>query len=199
MNYSKIYDKLIQRGKNRVLSGYVERHHIIPRCMGGSDDVSNLVALTPEEHFVAHLLLLKIHKNSQYRFALAKSVQFLKQGKHSKKHGWFRREIAAAHSAHQSGKNNSQFGTMWVCNIDLKVNKKLPKGSILEPGWVAGRSKWKSKKRTNEHVAFVRSNDSLMKNFPNGFRWVTDERISKKIPIDAVVPTGYRYGKVKRS
>ncbi|HHB0793404.1 TPA: NUMOD1 domain-containing DNA-binding protein [Vibrio cholerae] len=64
MNYSKIYESLISRCKNReiLLEEYTEKHHIIPRCMGGSDDLDNIVILTAREHFIAHLLLAKIHK-----------------------------------------------------------------------------------------------------------------------------------------
>lgn len=41
--------------------GYVEKHHVIPRCLGGTDDPDNLVRLTAREHFLAHQLLVKIH------------------------------------------------------------------------------------------------------------------------------------------
>jgi hypothetical protein len=64
MNYTKHYELLITRGKNRVLEGYVERHHIIPRCMGGTDDAENIVQLTPEEHYLAHQLLVKMYPES---------------------------------------------------------------------------------------------------------------------------------------
>jgi len=59
MNYTKIYNQLIERAKNRKeeRDGYYERHHIIPKCMGGSDDKDNLVKLTYREHFIAHWLL----------------------------------------------------------------------------------------------------------------------------------------------
>jgi hypothetical protein len=43
MNYLKIYNDIVDRSKNRVLEGYKERHHIIPRCVGGTNDKSNLV------------------------------------------------------------------------------------------------------------------------------------------------------------
>jgi len=33
----------------------------VPRCAGGTDEASNLVYLTPEEHYVAHQLLVKLH------------------------------------------------------------------------------------------------------------------------------------------
>lgn len=62
MDYQRIYDEFIaDRWYNPVLSGYTERHHIIPRCLGGSDAVGNLIDLTPEDHYFAHLLLAKIH------------------------------------------------------------------------------------------------------------------------------------------
>jgi len=62
MNYKIVYEKLIEKGKNRLfLDGYVERHHIIPKSFGGSNDKSNIVALTAREHFIAHLLLAKIY------------------------------------------------------------------------------------------------------------------------------------------
>ncbi|MFZ4600029.1 MAG: HNH endonuclease [Terrimicrobiaceae bacterium] len=62
MKYNLIYAQLIARAKERgCIDGYVERHHILPRCLGGSDDSSNLVALTAREHFVAHLLLAKMY------------------------------------------------------------------------------------------------------------------------------------------
>ena len=37
------------------------KHHIIPKHMGGTDDPSNLVELTPAEHAEAHRLLYEQH------------------------------------------------------------------------------------------------------------------------------------------
>jgi hypothetical protein len=62
MNYSNVYHRLILNAKERNdLSGYKERHHILPRSLGGLDTPENLVDLTAREHFIAHLLLAKIH------------------------------------------------------------------------------------------------------------------------------------------
>ncbi len=58
--YTQHYWKLITSRTNRVTSEYTERHHIIPRSLGGSNLKNNLVALTPREHFIAHLLLTKM-------------------------------------------------------------------------------------------------------------------------------------------
>jgi hypothetical protein len=67
--YTRTYYSIINRGIQRnfktkkeakEVMGYVERHHIIPRSIGGSDNKSNLVFLTAREHFICHLLLIKM-------------------------------------------------------------------------------------------------------------------------------------------
>ena len=60
MNYEKIYNQIIERAKSRNLDGYSEKHHIIPKCMGGGNNKGNLVNLTAKEHFICHLLLTKM-------------------------------------------------------------------------------------------------------------------------------------------
>ena len=64
MNYELIYNLLVRRGKSREESKSYEKHHIIPRCMGGTDDRDNLCQLTPREHFVAHQLLTKMYPDN---------------------------------------------------------------------------------------------------------------------------------------
>ena len=62
MNFAKVYDQLMNRGRTRVIyDDCIERHHIVPKCLGGSDEADNLVDLTPREHFIAHQLLHRIH------------------------------------------------------------------------------------------------------------------------------------------
>ena len=56
------YDQLINnilntRGRFSCGDEYHECHHIIPKCMGGSDDEENLIDLFAREHFEAHKLL----------------------------------------------------------------------------------------------------------------------------------------------
>lgn len=61
MNYTTHYTFLIERAKGRTIHGYKETHHIIPKCLGGTNDTANLVDLTAREHYIAHILLAKIH------------------------------------------------------------------------------------------------------------------------------------------
>jgi hypothetical protein len=61
MNYQKVYNQIIERAKNRQLEGYKEKHHIIPKCLGGNNDKENLVELTAREHFLCHRLLCEIY------------------------------------------------------------------------------------------------------------------------------------------
>jgi hypothetical protein len=58
--YNKWYQAITDRAKNRNLGSYTEKHHIQPRSLGGTDESSNLVALTAREHFICHWLLVKI-------------------------------------------------------------------------------------------------------------------------------------------
>lgn len=55
--YTRWYFRIIN---NPDTTGYVERHHIIPRCMGGDNSLQNIVRLSARQHFVCHLLLTKM-------------------------------------------------------------------------------------------------------------------------------------------
>lgn len=141
MDYSSVYDQLIERGKTRILEGYTEKHHIIPRCMGGSDDTSNLVDLCPREHFIAHVLLAKIHPENH---GLMKAVQMMTvgQGENRSKnrmYGWMKRRFSEAQSVCQGGKRNSQYGTRWIYDNDTLVNKKISNDLPTPEGWSDGR------------------------------------------------------------
>ena len=51
---------LKNRQQAKLVLGYCERHHIIPKSLSGSDKSENLVYLTAHEHFICHLLLTKM-------------------------------------------------------------------------------------------------------------------------------------------
>lgn len=63
MNYARIYEEFIQDRKTKFLpeGTYTEKHHIKPRCLGGGDESENIIRLTPEDHYFAHLLMAKAY------------------------------------------------------------------------------------------------------------------------------------------
>jgi len=65
--YHKYYFYIISSAKERHLDGYTEKHHIIPRSLGGNNDKENLVVLTAREHFICHWLLTKMTTGLQKR------------------------------------------------------------------------------------------------------------------------------------
>lgn len=60
--YTLIYFSIIENARLRVLpkDQYKETHHIVPRSLGGGNELSNLVDLTYKEHRICHKLLVKM-------------------------------------------------------------------------------------------------------------------------------------------
>jgi Salmonella phage homing endonuclease len=96
VNYATHYERLVDRARTRPVVGYVERHHVVPKCLGGSNAPENIVRLTPEEHYVAHQLLVKMHPGNHRLVwaAAAMTNQTQVQRRGNKLYGWLRRLFA---------------------------------------------------------------------------------------------------------
>lgn len=145
MNYKQIYFNLIKKALQREsVDGYYETHHIIPRCLGGTDDKNNLVKLTAREHFVAHYLLVKIRPDN---FKLINAAIMMsctnKTRTTSRTYEWMRRKFAAGRSKQMKDPNhNASFGTCWVHHVNLQQTKRINKNELqkfIEQGWKKGR------------------------------------------------------------
>jgi hypothetical protein len=80
--YKKWYDNIIDAAKKREISGYTEKHHIIPKSLGGSNDSANLVALTAREHYVCHWLLTKFVEETYYQMKMKNALgRFVQQSR----------------------------------------------------------------------------------------------------------------------
>jgi hypothetical protein len=116
MDYQWHYDRLIETRKDRVPTDgtYYEKHHIIMRSMGGTDDKENIVKLTAREHFLAHWLLWRIHRNSQSAFAFYCMTHFGNNKKRfissSKGYAEAKEVFSKKISKQNSGINNSFYG-----------------------------------------------------------------------------------------
>lgn len=128
------YDKLINHYRKTITEGYVEKHHIIPKCMGGDDSLSNLVALPPRAHYIAHYLLWKAYPNNkslahayammavnnpyQYRIMNSKLYELAKTARSSVLKGVPRSEEVKIKMRKPKSTNANYFG-----NTNAKGNK----------------------------------------------------------------------------
>lgn len=147
MDYKRIYNQLIEKALKRNESSLecFEKHHIVPRCIGGKDEKSNIVALTPKEHFVAHKLLAKAYKDKSLRYAYNMMV-FTTLERTKKKNTLHRtykvssREYEecrkfAAEEAHRKFK-----GRIYINNgLNQKCGKKASLEKFLKEGWAIGK------------------------------------------------------------
>ena len=174
MNYKKIYDNIIEyRLKNIPINCYIENHHILPKSLGGDDNQNNIVKLTGREHFICHYLLTKIYKKDSIEYyKMLCAFMMMKCSKLNKNRYFnsrlyerlkidFGKYISEINSIYQKGINNSQYGTIWICNIDEKINKKVPKDTIINYPWIKGRNVWK--KINSDNIKNKRKNDLYIK------------------------------------
>lgn len=70
MNYHRLYFMIVNRAARLQRTGLIEKHHVIPRCMGGANIHSPIVSMMPKEHFICHHLLTKMYpSNDKLKFA----------------------------------------------------------------------------------------------------------------------------------
>jgi hypothetical protein len=140
MNYQKIHDQIIDRARTRKITGYKERHHIIPRCMGGDNSAENLVDLTAREHFIIHKLLCEIYPNHHGIFKGYYAMAMLKQTSRnisisSREYDYLRKEF----SKRNCGELNHYFGKKHSAEIRKKMSENSNRRG--NSSWCAGLTK----------------------------------------------------------
>jgi hypothetical protein len=140
MDYKKHYNLLIQRANNRDLADYTERHHIIPQCMGGTTHDSNIVRLKPEEHYVAHQLLVKMYPKVDSLVYAANMMTVASKTNPrptNKVYGWLKRKYASV-CRNRIGKNNPSYGKKWYYDPSTSNSGKFLENNVPD-GWIKGR------------------------------------------------------------
>jgi len=122
MNYARIYAEFIsdRLTKQPAKPDYFEKHHILPRSLGGGNEKSNIIRLRPEDHLFAHLLLAKIHGGSMWHAVCAMLMTSSKRPQ-SEKYVCISRRVyakarvnaAAAHSVLMRGRFTGEDHPMW--------------------------------------------------------------------------------------
>jgi len=143
--YSRWYFNIIKKAQEQKRTKeddqYYENHHIIPKSLGGGDNVQNLVLLTGREHFIAHLLLVKMLEGKQKRSMFRALIRMLEIAKDGKKYEYIRKIIANFYK----GENNPAYGKIWITNpntTDSKLVSRLEFREMYEKnGYIIGLSK----------------------------------------------------------
>ena len=161
MNYQKLYNTIVDNRLLNKYNGYTEKHHIIPRSLGGKDDEANLVSLSAREHFICHYLLAKMYPEGSFEWYKTNHAFMMMKCESLVQERYFNSRLYESLKYHhsslmsiaQTGKNNSQYGSMWICNVELKENKKIGKNEDIPEGCVKGRNKWNEIKRKSDKKA----------------------------------------------
>jgi hypothetical protein len=169
MNYQKIYDSIIQHRRSQTPSEeYCETHHIVPSSIGGSNTVDNLVVLTAREHFICHLLLVKIHKDTQNYFKMVKAFFMMQtESKNqqrylsSRQYSRLKEDYSKLQSLSVTGDKNPNYGKVWCVletDIECTTRKTFPKQSIPN-GWIPTKEMKKRKKdEYKKNLSIIKKN-----------------------------------------
>ena len=149
MNYKQIYNQLISKRQQETPpeNCYTETHHIKPKCIGGTNEQSNLVKLTAREHYIAHLLLAKIYNTyGMYAAVIYMQTGRLKNRKfkfNSRLYQKIREEFAQKMSQKMKGK------TPWIKGKHLseEAKRKISVASKGNKTWLGKHHSEESRKK----------------------------------------------------
>lgn len=183
MDYTKHYQRLVGRSPKISWNGekkkqppswkyrdslYREGHRIVPGCLGGKYISENVVYLTPEEHYVAHQLLMKMypdHKSLVYAAYMMANAKNGGRRQSNKVYGWLRQRAVSLMKEQSKGQRRSpeteiKKGQRISPYTEFKKDQSsLNKGMInitngdenrihnpiypIPPGWYRGQNKTK--------------------------------------------------------
>ena len=214
--YYHLYYRIIEKAKNRILplESYREKHHIIPKSLGGTDDKSNLVELTYKEHRLCHKLLIKF-TTGKNKYKMAYALLFFKVDEKTKINltqylsmyrkqfniitdgvidkWWLKGEKLpegfkmgfSQVTIKKHGDGNK--GKKWVTNGLLS---KQPKNGELPEGWYYGQAEYQKKINS---LALRGKNNPMY-----GKIWINNTNINRIIDKNQSIPEGWNLGKVEK-
>lgn len=82
--FSQYQDIILQNvDRQHDASTYTEKHHILPKCLGGLDEPYNMIILTGSDHLKAHYYLYKCTNSRKLAFAFNQMRRIIKKDKHT--------------------------------------------------------------------------------------------------------------------
>jgi hypothetical protein len=195
MEYLKIYNRIVERATNRDVLGYVEKHHIIPKCLGGDNKKSNIVLLTAKEHYICHKILCEIYPNeSKLKYAFWRMCN-VANNKYQERNYKVSAKVYSRIKGEISlitSKRTKNYSVEMRKLIGEKVSKKLkgrPSGKkgISKPEhseWMKENNPFRGKTHSEEHIQKLREVNSepksekhknnISKNSPNNKQCVIE-------------------------
>ena len=137
MTYEEFINNILEnRGRFACGEEYHERHHIVPTCMGGTDNKDNLIDLFAREHYEAHrLLALENLYNSKLQYAWWMMCHCKNNGRQYEVSAKEYEELRIAFSKNISGKNHPMYGR----HISEEHREKLRKAITGESNYLYGK------------------------------------------------------------
>ena len=212
MNYVNVYYSIIKNRLDNPVEGYVERHHIVPKSEGGTDNDDNIVALTAREHYICHLLLAKIYNDYKMYCAVVymqcktkRQKRDFKFNSHLYEH--MRKDFSIKNSEAHKGKQAWNKGIP-QSEEAKKKNSEAHKGRDT---WMKGkhhtanskvkisnaRKGKKFKPLSDDHKKAISEGNKGRKCANKGKRWVNDGIKNSYILIGEDLPPGFVYGRIK--
>lgn len=81
----------------------------------------------------------EVSKYKEKNLALLRSIQPLAWKMSKTPESINKKKETLKRIQHQQGEKNSQFGTRWIHNLELKVSRRIKKDAIIPDGWLEGR------------------------------------------------------------
>jgi hypothetical protein len=202
MEYLKIYNRIVERATNRDVLGYVEKHHIIPKFLGGDNKKSNIVSLTAKEHYICHKLLCEIYPNeSKLKYAFWRMCNVANNEYQERNYKVSAKVYSRIKSEIRliTSKRTKNYSVEMRKLIGEKVSKKLkgrPSGKkgISKPEhseWMKENNPFRGKTHSEEHIQKLREVNSepkseehknnISKNSPNNKQCVIEGIISRSV------------------
>ena len=169
--YTKLYYRIIAKHGRQEKPGddnYYERHHIIPRSMGGNDEQQNLIYVRVRVHFLLHVLLAKAVQ-SQYRKRACWCVICFSANNEKQ---LVRRKLKSRFVQTVREEHNANLKTLKWYNNGQETIRLFPEEQV-PTGFVNGRLKLPSRA---------------------GVKYITDGVQTKRIKADQPLPDGWVYG-----
>lgn len=143
--YRRWYLGLMEKAKTRGTIEDSEKHHIVPKSLGGKDNKTNIVPLTHREHFLAHWLLIKFTKGPERQ-----------------------KMLYALHCMRRSSKNHQRVVTGWRYEIVRRHNRDAALHSWNDADYQAkqtssGKAAWARPGYKEQMIAQRRSPEARKK------------------------------------